>query len=97
MTQCLGGQISYPYPNFFQVEFFYSLNVQVQRRRAFAPSSEMTRSTSSSPSFGAYAASACSFTPSARATFSTVAKLGFPSALSALYRLSRLRPASFAT
>ena len=30
------------------------------------------------------AASACSFTPSARATLSTVAKLGFPSALSAL-------------
>lgn len=30
-----------------------------------------------------YAASACSLTPSALATFSTVAKLGFPSALSA--------------
>jgi hypothetical protein len=30
-----------------------------------------------------YAASACSFTPSALATLSTVAKLGFPSALSA--------------
>ena len=36
-------------------------------------------------------------TPSARATFSTVAKLGFPSALSALYGLSRLIPASLAT
>lgn len=31
-----------------------------------------------------YATSACSLTPSARATFSTVAKLGLPSALSAL-------------
>jgi hypothetical protein len=30
-----------------------------------------------------YAARACSLTPSARATFSTVAKLGFPSSLSA--------------
>lgn len=30
-----------------------------------------------------YAATACSFTPSARATLTTVAKLGFPSALSA--------------
>lgn len=42
-------------------------------------------------------ACACSLTPSARATFSTVAKLGLPSSLSARYRLLRLRPASRAT
>src|SRR5581483_5955874 len=37
----------------------------------------------------AQAASACSFKPSARMTFNTVANSGFPSADSALYRLSR--------
>jgi hypothetical protein len=45
----------------------------------------------------AQAAWACRRTPSARATLSTVAKLGFPPSLSARYRLSRLSPASLAT
>jgi putative addiction module component (TIGR02574 family) len=40
---------------------------------------------------------AWSLRPSALVTLSTVAKLGLPSALSARYKLSRLRPVSFAT
>ncbi len=66
-------------------------------RAAFWPSPRWTGVTPSTQMHLTYAASACSLTPSARATLSTVAKLGFPSALRARYRLSRLSPASLAT
>ena len=39
---------------------------------------------------------ACNFNPSAEITFKTVANSGLPSADSALYKLSRPRPVSFA-
>jgi transposase InsO family protein len=49
------------------------------------------------PNYDGQTGWAWNLTPNARATFSTVAKLGLPSALRARYKLSRLRPASRAT